>query len=42
VDNNTVVASTAITAGLSVETKYFARSSGLPGELVKISSNPYG
>lgn len=38
VDNNTVVASTTITASEAVETKFFARSSGLPGELVKISS----
>ena len=41
VDVNTVVASTAITANINYETKWFARSSGLPGELVKISSTPY-
>jgi hypothetical protein len=39
VNNNTVVASTTITASLAVETKFFARSTGLPGEVVKISSH---
>lgn len=38
VNNNTVVASTTITATTNVETKWTAVSSGLPGELVKISS----
>jgi hypothetical protein len=38
VNNNTVVSSTTITASLAVETKFFARSTGLPGEAVKISS----
>lgn len=38
VDNNAVVTSTAITAGTQIETKWFCRSSGLPGELVKMSS----
>jgi len=38
VDNNTVVSSTAITAGTQIETKWVCRSSGLPGELVKMSS----
>ncbi len=38
VDNNTVVSSTTITASVAVETKFFARSTGLPGEPVKISS----
>ena len=38
VDNNTVVASTVITAGTNFETKWICRSPGLPGELVKISS----
>lgn len=43
VNNNTVVASTAVTTvGANVETKWFARSSGLPGEIVKISSQPLG
>lgn len=42
VDNNTVVASTAITAYGNVETKWYARSAGLPGQLVKISSSPLG
>lgn len=40
VNNNTVVASTAITAGTSVETSWYARSSGLAGEVVKISNLP--
>lgn len=40
VDNNTVVASTTITASLAVETKFFARSTGLPGDVVKMSSTP--
>jgi hypothetical protein len=38
VDNNTVVGSTTITASIAVETKFFARSTGLAGEVVKISS----
>jgi hypothetical protein len=38
VNNNTVVSSTTITASLAVETKFYARSTGLAGELVKISS----
>jgi hypothetical protein len=38
VNNNTVVSSTTITASFAVETKFFARSTGLVGELVKISS----
>jgi hypothetical protein len=42
VNNNTAVSSTTITAGTDVETKWFARSTGLPGELVKISSQPMG
>lgn len=37
VDNNTVVGSTTITSGLTVETAFFARSTGLNGEIVKIS-----
>lgn len=37
VDNNTVVTSTAITSGLNVETAFYARSTGLAGEIVKIS-----
>lgn len=40
VDNNTVVSSQAINAYANVETKYFARSTGLAGELVKISPTP--
>lgn len=42
VDNNTVVSSTAITAGLQVETKWIAMSAGLTGDLIKISSQPLG
>ena len=42
VNNNTVVSSTTITASLAVETKWYARSSGLPGEAVKMSSVPLG
>lgn len=38
VNNNTVVGSTTITAQQLFETKYFARSSGLTGEVVKISA----
>jgi hypothetical protein len=38
VNNNTVVSSTTITASLAVATKFIARSTGLPGEAVKISS----
>jgi hypothetical protein len=38
VNNNTVVSSTAITSAINVETKWVARNSALPGELVKISS----
>lgn len=41
VDVNTVVASTTITAGISVETKWICRSPGLTGELVKISSTAF-
>lgn len=40
VDNNTVVASTTITASVAVETKFYARSTGAVGEVVKISSVP--
>lgn len=42
VDSNTVVSSTTITASEAVETKWYARSSGLAGELVKISDHPVG
>ena len=34
--------STAITAALSVQTKWFAVTTALPGELVKISAHPLG
>jgi hypothetical protein len=37
VDNNTVVASTAITAQASIETPWIAKSAGAVGELIKIS-----
>jgi hypothetical protein len=42
VNNNTVVASTTITASFAVETKWHADSAGQPGELVKISDHPVG
>jgi hypothetical protein len=42
VSSNTVVSSTTITSVLDVETKWYARSSGLAGELVKISDKPLG
>lgn len=42
VDVNTVVSSTTITAGLSYQTRWKARSTGLPGELVKMSTVPIG
>lgn len=38
VDNNTVVASTAITAQSAIETKWFAKSGGASGEIVKLSN----
>lgn len=38
VNNNTNVGSATITASLAVETTFFARSSGLPGESVKMSN----
>lgn len=34
--------STTITAATNVETKWYCRTAGLPGELVKISSTPLG
>ena len=42
VNNNTVVGSSAINVLGSVETKWVCMSSGLPGEIVKISSHPLG
>lgn len=42
VDNNTVVSSTTIVGSNSIETKWYARSSGLPNELVKISEKSLG
>lgn len=38
VNVNTVIGSGTITASLAVETQFYARSTGLPGEPVKISS----
>lgn len=38
VDNNTVVSSTTIVGSDSIETKFYARSTGLTGEIVKISN----
>ncbi len=40
VDNATVVSSTTITASEAVETNFYCRSQGVPGETVKISSYP--
>lgn len=42
VNNNTVVSSQSISSFSNVETKWYARSTGLPGEVVKISSTPLG
>ena len=42
VNNNTNVGSATITASVAVETKWVAMSSGLNGELVKISDHPLG
>jgi hypothetical protein len=43
VNNNTAISSEAINvAATNVQTKWVAMSSGLPGELVKISSQPLG
>ena len=42
VNNNAVVSSSTINVVGNVETKWVAMSSGLPGELVKISSHPLG
>lgn len=38
VDNNTVVGSTAITSANAIETKWYAKSAGAAGELIKISN----
>lgn len=38
VNNNTVVTSTTVTAASGIETKWYAASSGQPGQLVKITS----
>jgi hypothetical protein len=40
--SQTVAGGTALVAGGSVETKWYCQSSGLPGELVKISDQPQG
>lgn len=42
VDNNTVVSSQTISAQSNVETKWYARSAGLAGQIVKMSSWPQG
>jgi hypothetical protein len=42
VDPTQTVASETITVGTAIETKWFGRSAGAPGELVKIDSNPQG
>jgi hypothetical protein len=41
-NNSTAVASTAITFAGGIETKWYAMSYGMPGELVKMSSWPLG
>lgn len=40
VNNNTVVSSTTITASVAIETKFYVRSTALPGEAFKMSSTP--
>jgi hypothetical protein len=42
VDTTQTAGSTAITGTTNVETKWIARSSGLAGELIKISDHPLG
>jgi len=42
VNNNTAVSSTAISSQTAIETKWYCRSSGLSGELVKMSAWPQG
>lgn len=42
VDTSQTAASTALTIGNSVETKWTCVSPGLPGEIVKISDHPFG
>ena len=42
VNNNTVVASTSISALANVETKWIAQSAGVVGELIKITDHPQG
>lgn len=42
VDVNTVVGSTAISATSDVETKWYAMSPGVAGDLIKISDHPLG
>jgi hypothetical protein len=42
VDPTQAVAAETITVGTAIETGFFARSSGAPGELVKIDGVPYG
>jgi hypothetical protein len=42
VNNNTVVSSATIVGSNTIETKWFARSTGLPGEVVKMSDKSLG
>lgn len=42
VNNTQTVAAGALNTALDVETKWFAMSPGLPGEIIKISSHPLG
>lgn len=42
VNRSQAMSSSALTTGTKVETKWYAMSSGLPGEIVKISDHPLG
>jgi hypothetical protein len=42
VDPTRTFAAGTITVGTAIETGFFARSAGAPGELVKIDATPYG
>jgi len=42
VDPTQTFASGTITVGTAIETSFFARSAGAPGELVKMDATPYG
>jgi hypothetical protein len=42
VDPTQTFAAGTITVGTAIETGFFCRSTGAPGELVKIDGTPYG